>query len=275
MKNSANGKNVTAHLFEYTTSFVLDPNLHFKFPDKGIVPTQMIFCLKEKNQWKINSQQWFFNAFAPMLQVSLVSFHKKQTKSVDSICSPHHFVSPPSHPYGTADTQPPAFLGSMYVIQVILDMAPSREPSTNIPADVLCGIQLHTIVPSCTPVDDDSIPLILHLRSQSEDADTHDWLQVLGFEADVMQVEKFQYMCPFVSRVFSVSCAVLQHVAVTVSPSYAVHYLVPLAKEQPPEKQHQYPEGVHLTAVVPPPNSFTHKLQASRLFPWIKFLFYI
>ena len=88
MKNSVNGKNVTAHLFEYTTSFALDPDLHFKFPDKGIVPTQMIFCLKEKNQRKINSHRWFFNAFAPMLQVSLVSFHKKQTKSVDSICSP-------------------------------------------------------------------------------------------------------------------------------------------------------------------------------------------
>jgi chitin synthase len=69
MKNSVNGKNVTAHLFEYTTSFALDPDLHFKFPDKGIVPTQIIFCLKEKNQKKINSHRWFFNAFAPLLQV--------------------------------------------------------------------------------------------------------------------------------------------------------------------------------------------------------------
>ncbi|KAF8482206.1 chitin synthase-domain-containing protein [Gautieria morchelliformis] len=68
MKNSVNGKNVTAHLFEYTTSFALDPDLHFKFPDKGIVPTQIIFCLKEKNQKKINSHRWFFNAFAPLLQ---------------------------------------------------------------------------------------------------------------------------------------------------------------------------------------------------------------
>ncbi|KAG5647067.1 hypothetical protein DXG03_001437 [Asterophora parasitica] len=68
MKNMVNNKEVTAHLFEYTTTFALDPNLHFKYPDKGIVPTQIIFCMKEKNQKKINSHRWFFNAFAPMLQ---------------------------------------------------------------------------------------------------------------------------------------------------------------------------------------------------------------
>lgn len=69
MKNTVNNKEVTAHLFEYTTSFALDPNIQFKYPDKGIVPTQIIFCMKEKNQKKINSHRWFFNAFAPMLQV--------------------------------------------------------------------------------------------------------------------------------------------------------------------------------------------------------------
>ncbi|KAF9241557.1 glycosyltransferase family 2 protein [Melanogaster broomeanus] len=68
MKNAVNNKEVTAHLFEYTTSFALDPNIQFKYPDKGIVPTQIIFCMKEKNQKKINSHRWFFNAFAPMLQ---------------------------------------------------------------------------------------------------------------------------------------------------------------------------------------------------------------
>ncbi|TRM69546.1 glycosyltransferase family 2 protein [Schizophyllum amplum] len=68
MVNTVNGLPVTAHLYEYTTSFALDPNVHFKYPDKGIVPTQIIFCLKEKNQRKINSHRWFFNAFAPLLQ---------------------------------------------------------------------------------------------------------------------------------------------------------------------------------------------------------------
>lgn len=69
MKSTVDKKPVTAHVFEYTTSFALDPNLHFKYPDKGIVPTQIIFCMKEKNQKKINSHRWFFNAFGPLLQV--------------------------------------------------------------------------------------------------------------------------------------------------------------------------------------------------------------
>ncbi|RPD57628.1 glycosyltransferase family 2 protein [Lentinus tigrinus ALCF2SS1-7] len=68
MKNMVNNKPVTAHLFEYTTTFGLDDNLKFKYPDKGIVPTQIIFCMKEKNQKKINSHRWFFNAFGRMLQ---------------------------------------------------------------------------------------------------------------------------------------------------------------------------------------------------------------
>lgn len=70
MQNAVNNKAVTAHLFEYTATFGLDPNLRFVYPDKGIVPTQIIFCMKEKNQKKINSHRWFFNAFAPLLQVS-------------------------------------------------------------------------------------------------------------------------------------------------------------------------------------------------------------
>ena len=49
MTNKVKDKRVTAHVFEYTTSFALDPDLHFKYPDKGIVPCQIIFCMKEKN----------------------------------------------------------------------------------------------------------------------------------------------------------------------------------------------------------------------------------
>ncbi|OCF57019.1 chitin synthase [Kwoniella mangroviensis CBS 10435] len=67
MTNKVKDRPVTAHVFEYTTSFALDADLHFKYPDKGIVPCQMIFCLKEKNAKKINSHRWFFNAFAPLL----------------------------------------------------------------------------------------------------------------------------------------------------------------------------------------------------------------
>ncbi|KAH9839307.1 chitin synthase-domain-containing protein [Rhodofomes roseus] len=68
MQKEVNRVQTTAHLFEYTTSFGLDADLHFKYPDKGVVPTQIIFCMKAKNQKKINSHRWFFNAFAPLLQ---------------------------------------------------------------------------------------------------------------------------------------------------------------------------------------------------------------
>ena len=68
MKNMVNNKPVTAHLFEYTTSFGLDPDVKFVYPDKGVMPTQILLCIKEKNQKKINSHRWFFNAFSPLLQ---------------------------------------------------------------------------------------------------------------------------------------------------------------------------------------------------------------
>ena len=42
--------------------------------EKGIVPVQVIFCLKENNQKKINSHRWFFNAFGQVLQVRIL-FH--------------------------------------------------------------------------------------------------------------------------------------------------------------------------------------------------------
>ena len=34
-------RNVEAHLFEYTTSLALGPDLKFKGPEKRIVPTQV------------------------------------------------------------------------------------------------------------------------------------------------------------------------------------------------------------------------------------------
>lgn len=67
-KNLVNQKEVTAHVYEYTTQVSLDADLKFKGAEKGIVPCQMIFCLKEKNQKKLNSHRWFFNAFGQALQ---------------------------------------------------------------------------------------------------------------------------------------------------------------------------------------------------------------
>lgn len=66
-KNFVNSKAVQAHVYEYTTQVSLDADLKFKGAEKGIVPCQMIFCLKERNQRKLNSHRWFFNAFGKAL----------------------------------------------------------------------------------------------------------------------------------------------------------------------------------------------------------------
>lgn len=66
-KNYVNNRAVQAHVYEYTTQVSLDSDLKFKGAEKGIVPCQIIFCLKEKNQRKLNSHRWFFNAFGKAL----------------------------------------------------------------------------------------------------------------------------------------------------------------------------------------------------------------
>ncbi|PQE26207.1 chitin synthase 2 protein [Rutstroemia sp. NJR-2017a BBW] len=66
-KNLVNGREVQAHVYEYTTQVSLDSDLKFKGAEKGIVPCQMLFCLKEKNAKKLNSHRWFFNAFGRAL----------------------------------------------------------------------------------------------------------------------------------------------------------------------------------------------------------------
>ncbi|KIK44999.1 glycosyltransferase family 2 protein [Suillus luteus UH-Slu-Lm8-n1] len=67
-KNIVNGKPVAAHVYEYTTQISVSPSMKIEGAEKGVVPVQIIFCLKEKNQKKINSHRWFFNAFGPILQ---------------------------------------------------------------------------------------------------------------------------------------------------------------------------------------------------------------
>lgn len=68
-KNAVNGKPVSAHIYEYTTQVTINPSsLNIEGSERGHVPVQVLFCLKEKNQKKINSHRWFFNAFGPILQ---------------------------------------------------------------------------------------------------------------------------------------------------------------------------------------------------------------
>ncbi|KAA1099577.1 Chitin synthase, class 3 [Puccinia graminis f. sp. tritici] len=66
--NMVQAQPVTAHIYEFTTQLSVDSDLKFKGLEKGIVPTQIIFCMKERNQKKINSHRWMFNAFCPLLQ---------------------------------------------------------------------------------------------------------------------------------------------------------------------------------------------------------------
>ncbi|KAJ4371049.1 Chitin synthase, class 2 [Didymella sp. IMI 355093] len=70
-KNHVNQREVTAHVYEYTTQVSLDSDLKFKGAEKGIVPCQMIFCLKEANSKKLNSHRWFFNAFGRALNPNI------------------------------------------------------------------------------------------------------------------------------------------------------------------------------------------------------------
>ncbi|KAJ3071793.1 Chitin synthase, class 2, partial [Quaeritorhiza haematococci] len=68
MKNSVNNREVTGHIFEYTSQICVDTDMNIRGAENGICPVQFLFCLKEKNQKKINSHRWFFNAFGPLLR---------------------------------------------------------------------------------------------------------------------------------------------------------------------------------------------------------------
>jgi chitin synthase len=67
-KQQVNQKDVTAHLYEYTTQVGLGlKGMTVQLIPRGATPVQMLFCLKEKNQKKINSHRWFFQAFGRVL----------------------------------------------------------------------------------------------------------------------------------------------------------------------------------------------------------------
>ncbi|KAI5281874.1 Chitin synthase, class 2, partial [Ascosphaera aggregata] len=70
-KNVVNQKEVQAHVYEYTSQVSLAPDMKFKGAEKGIVPCQMVFCLKEQNTKKLNSHRWLFNAFGQALEPNI------------------------------------------------------------------------------------------------------------------------------------------------------------------------------------------------------------
>ncbi|KAI8064971.1 chitin synthase 1 [Thamnidium elegans] len=70
-KNMVNDKPVQAHVYEYTTQVSVDSDMKVRGAEKGIVPVQILFCLKEQNAKKINSHRWFFNAFGSILKPNI------------------------------------------------------------------------------------------------------------------------------------------------------------------------------------------------------------
>ncbi|KAI8922159.1 chitin synthase-domain-containing protein [Powellomyces hirtus] len=66
-RTQVENKPVTGHIYEFTTQIAVDKDLNIRGYREGIVPVQVLFCLKEKNAKKINSHRWFFNAFGPIL----------------------------------------------------------------------------------------------------------------------------------------------------------------------------------------------------------------
>ncbi|KAI7205370.1 Chitin synthase, partial [Hortaea werneckii] len=70
-KQQVNGEDVTAHIYEYTTQMTLELKKGIVSVKKGSTPVQMLFCLKEKNQKKINSHRWFFQAFGEVLDPNI------------------------------------------------------------------------------------------------------------------------------------------------------------------------------------------------------------
>ncbi|KAF8897499.1 putativechitin synthase [Infundibulicybe gibba] len=71
MKKQVDGKDTVGHIFEYTTQLSVDATPQLVLPQgadpNNLVPVQFIFVLKAKNQKKINSHRWLFNAIGKML----------------------------------------------------------------------------------------------------------------------------------------------------------------------------------------------------------------
>jgi len=70
-KQKVNGKDVTAHIYEYTTQVGISAKKDIVELRPKQQPVQILFCLKEKNQKKINSHRWFFQAFGRVLNPNI------------------------------------------------------------------------------------------------------------------------------------------------------------------------------------------------------------
>ncbi|CAG8977827.1 hypothetical protein HYALB_00008993 [Hymenoscyphus albidus] len=72
-RQKVNDKSVTAHIYEYTTKVDLQVKRDVVETKPGSeIPVQLLFCLKEENQKKINSHRWALQAFGEALQPTVV-----------------------------------------------------------------------------------------------------------------------------------------------------------------------------------------------------------
>ncbi|SCU96483.1 LAME_0F16402g1_1 [Lachancea meyersii CBS 8951] len=75
-KGEINDKKVIAHIYEHTTKVnirsVKEGKVELDCGD-NTVPIQLLFCLKENNQKKINSHRWALEAFGEVLQPTVVN----------------------------------------------------------------------------------------------------------------------------------------------------------------------------------------------------------
>ncbi|KAJ5743681.1 chitin synthase I [Penicillium manginii] len=69
------GKDVHAHIFEYTTQVCLDPLVDPASSAGSLeTPVQMLFCIKEKNEGREESHRWLSQAIFPALQPQMFMF---------------------------------------------------------------------------------------------------------------------------------------------------------------------------------------------------------
>jgi chitin synthase len=71
--------------FQHTTQVGIrrDGDKVTAVPGALAVPVQILFCLKENNQQKINSHRWFFQAFGPALEPNICVLIDAGTKPGD------------------------------------------------------------------------------------------------------------------------------------------------------------------------------------------------
>ncbi|PSR97018.1 chitin synthase 3 [Coniella lustricola] len=70
-KQQVNHKDVTAHIYEYTSQVGMQIKNDVVQLIPKQQPVQLLFCLKETNQKKINSHRWFFSAFGRVLDPNI------------------------------------------------------------------------------------------------------------------------------------------------------------------------------------------------------------